>query len=41
MGSPIENLSFDELEPEISWDKGVPGMKIRRPTVGVSRLLLR
>ena len=25
MGSDVENLSFDELQPEISWDKGVPG----------------
>ena len=23
----IENLSFDELEPEISWLKGVPGVQ--------------
>ena len=21
----VENESFDELEPEISWDKGAPG----------------
>ena len=27
MGSDVENLSFDELEPEISWDKGVPGVQ--------------
>ena len=26
MGIEIENLSFDELEPEISWDKGVFGI---------------
>ena len=26
MGVNVENLSFDELEPEILWVKGVPGM---------------
>ena len=25
MGTSVENLSNDELEPEISWVKGVPG----------------
>ena len=25
MGVHVENLSFHELEPEISWVKGVPG----------------
>ena len=26
MGIHVENSSFDELEPEISWVKGVPGV---------------
>ena len=25
MGIDVENYSFDELEPEISWIKGGPG----------------
>ena len=30
MGVNIENASFDELEPEISYVKGVPGLQTGR-----------